>query len=211
MQLLTETQEGSGAEHSYTWMMSTVQGTIPSSINPIFISHSERITTRTECNCSLLWSKSLLVQKSLTNTAVVQYVIPLNLHQSRSLYIWPSWYNKNYLVTDHYMDQLLALVAGQCWKDYSLLKQLVLYCYTFYIVWLGKFYGYVPYLCGWSQPLSHLCFVPCYPHSNLVPRDGNTEAAVILITLMETGFAPGGKDATFYLNITLFFPVFHQV
>lgn len=33
-----------------------------------------------------------------------------------------------------------------------------------------------------------------------IPCDGNTEAAVMLFTLMETGFAPGGKDATFYLG-----------
>lgn len=93
-------------------------------------------------------------------------------------------------------------------KRIHLLKWFVLYCYTFYTVWLGKCYGCVPYLFGWPQPLSHLYFVPCYPHSNLAPHDGNTETAVILITLMETGFAPGTKDATFYLKITLFFPQF---
>lgn len=35
-----------------------------------------------------------------------------------------------------------------------------------------------------------------------------TQAAVMLITLIETGFAPSGKDATFYLKITFFPPSF---
>lgn len=64
--------------------MSIVQ--FSSSKDLFFPSHSKRIITRAESNCSLLWSKFLLIQKSLTNIAVAQYIIPLNLRQSRSLY-----------------------------------------------------------------------------------------------------------------------------
>lgn len=63
----------------------------------------------------------------------------------------------------------------------------------------------------WLAPASKsplLCAM--HPHSHLFPHDGNTETAVMLITLMETGFAPGGKDATFYLKIPPFCPVFSQ-